>query len=69
MSDAQTSPQASDANPGFAEAVSDGPTAPATISSAEPFGDYDAAEGADLGGHTLLSGAAVPQGRRSLFRR
>lgn len=67
MSDAQTRPQASDANQGFAETVSDGPAPPAIASDAEVFGGMD--DGADLGGHTLLSRAAVPQGRRSLFRR
>ncbi len=34
-----------------------------------PCGESELGNGADLGGHTLLSRPHGPQGRRSLFRR
>lgn len=69
MSNAQTGLQASDAEPAFSEAVADGGSDLTTAVAGEPCSDFTMNDGSDLGGHTLLSRAAVPQGRRSLFRR
>ena len=42
---------------------------PTELSKGEATGELGMDDGADLGGHGLLSRPALPQGRRSLFRR
>jgi hypothetical protein len=39
------------------------------LANGEANGELGMDDGADLGGHGLLSRPALPQGRRSLFRR
>lgn len=65
MSNAQNSLLASGTGPDRPEPMQDAPPVSATMAHGEVRTD----DGADLGGHTLLSRPPVPQGRRSLFRR
>jgi len=61
--------KAGDAEPASPEAVSELGCGLVAGANREPCGEFGINDGADLGGHTLLSRPAVPQGRRSLFRR
>jgi hypothetical protein len=58
---------ASDAEPAAADSVSDDASGPGA--DHKGCGEFGMDDGADLGGHTLLSRPPTPQGRRSLFRR
>ena len=69
MSEAQNSLPASDAESVSAESAPDRTYGPAAEAGGEPSGGFRMESGSDVGGHTLLSRPAVPQGRRSLFRR
>ncbi len=63
----QISLPAYNSEPGFA--VADGRSGPVAVDNGEPCGEFSMDNRVDLGGHTLLSRAPAPQGRRSLFRR
>ena len=65
MSHAQDSLSASHADPASSDSASTLVAGP----DREPCGESGMNDGADSGGHTLLSRAPAPQGRRSLFRR
>jgi hypothetical protein len=67
MSIEQIGLPAYDAEPGFP--VPDGSCGPVAVDNGEPCGEFSMDNRVDLGGHTLLSRAPAPQGRRSLFRR
>ena len=69
MSEAQNSIPASDAESVSAESAPDRAYVLAAGDGGEPSGGFRTESGSDIGGHTLLSRPAVPQGRRSLFRR
>ncbi len=69
MGKAQISLPASDAEPISPEPVPDHPSGLAAVANGEVCGEFEIDNAADLGGHTLLSRAPAPQGRRSLFRR
>ena len=70
MSDGQNSLPASPAESGSSEASPDQASEMvAGAADGEPHGEFGMENGADLGGHTLLARAPVPEGRRSLFRR
>ena len=66
MSNTQNSLPASVAEPASFDSV---PSAPSALPDGERRGELGMAEGADSGGHNLLSRSSAPQGRRSLFRR
>jgi hypothetical protein len=68
MSKSENGPLAMEVDPISAEAGSGyGSGLPAV--DGERYGEPVSEDGADLGGHTLLSRSPAPQGRRSLFRR
>jgi hypothetical protein len=69
MSNAQNGLPASDAVPASAESAPDDASGLGAGADGEAGGEFGMDDGADLGGHTLLSRPAAPQGRRSLFRR
>jgi len=69
MSKAQNSLLASDARPASPKSAPDQASGLAAVADGEPCVEFGTGNGADLGGHTLLSRPAAQQGRRSLFRR
>jgi hypothetical protein len=69
MSGAQNSLPASDAESVSAESAPDRAYELAAGPGREPFCGPKVDNGSDVSGHTLLSRPALPQGRRSLFRR
>ena len=68
MSNAQDNLTASHAEPGSPGSSPDPDSGPVTVAHAEAWAAHVMDNGADLGGHTLLSRPPAPQGRRSLFR-
>ena len=69
MSEAQNSLPASETESVSAGSAPDRAYGLAAEAGGEPSGGFRTESGSDLGGHTSLSRPAVPQGRRSLFRR
>ncbi len=69
MSDAQNSLPAGNAEPGSPESEPDHAYGLMGTPNGENRSEFRMDNGTDLGGHTLLSRAPAPQGRRSLFRR
>ena len=69
MSDAQNSLSGTDAEPGSPEPERDHASGLMGMQNGENRTELRMEDGADLGGHTLLSRASAHQGRRSLFRR
>ena len=69
MTDAQKSLPSADAEPWFPESQLNRATGQMGMAAGENRTELRMVDGADLGGHTLLSRAPAPQGRRSLFRR
>jgi hypothetical protein len=69
MRRAQNGLPASYAAPGPVEFPLDDTSGLVAEADCEPCGAFGIDKAGDLGGHTLLSRALAPQGRRSLFRR
>jgi hypothetical protein len=69
MSDAQNSLSGTDAEPGSPESERDHASGLMGMPNGENRTELQMEDGADLGGHTLLSRPSAQQGRRSLFRR
>jgi len=69
MSDAQNSLSGTDAEPGSPESERENASGLMGMQNGENRTELRMEDGADLGGHTLLSRPAAHQGRRSLFRR
>jgi hypothetical protein len=69
MSKSQNEAFADEGKSASPEAGPDHHASSASVPDSEACGALDMDDGADFGGHTLLSRSPAPQGRRSLFRR
>ncbi len=69
MSEAPNSLPASEAESAFPESATEDASGLVAGADGEDCDEFGMDNGTNLGGHTLLSRPALPQGRRSLFRR